>query len=250
MKKIAIFLNTFTDAIILLVYKGKELRVRCLLFLKKHKNLMFLIPFILFLIIYLVSSVYKLITISDNLVLKILLYVTIFLLLFLILVFLKIALEISFTSVFERNKSKFKDEIKKIKKSFDIDEIRVEKNIEVSYAKGFRKNFKTGTNGISEHKYYSFKYGLINRFYPDEIPFLKENNMEAFYKYVGEENELNYVSFSKKFISVSIEKPETYLKNNQKFIQILLSDTRLKKFPIVLDFVKKVESDINRINSN
>ena len=95
MKKIAIFLNTFTDAIILLVYKVKSFNRRCLSFLKKHENLIFLIPFILFLTIYLVSSVYKLIDINDNLVLKILLYVTIFLLLFLILVFLKIALEIS-----------------------------------------------------------------------------------------------------------------------------------------------------------
>jgi hypothetical protein len=253
MKKIAIFLNTFSDAVILLVYKVKKIKEKFLSLFKKHKNLIFLIPFIFFLIIYLVSSIYKLITINDNLVLKILSYVTVFLLLFLILIFLKIALEISFTNIFKSNKSKFRDEIDEIQnteKSIDTDEINDQKSVEVSYANEFKKNFYRGAKGVSEHKYYSFKYGLINRIYPDRIPFLKENKMDAFYKYVGKENELNDVSLRKKFVAVSNEKPEVYLKNNQKFIQILLSDTRLKIFPLVIDFIKQVELDINRINSN
>lgn len=134
MKKIAIFLNTFTDAVILLVYKVKKIKAKCLSLLKKHKDLMFLIPFILSLIIYLVSSICKLITINDNSVLKFLLYVMVFLLLFLILTFLKIALEISFTNIFKSNKSRLRDEIDEIQnaeKSIDVDEIEVEKKEEL-----------------------------------------------------------------------------------------------------------------------
>ncbi|OAD42946.1 hypothetical protein [Polaribacter atrinae] len=134
MKKIAIFLNTFTDAVILLVYKIKKIKEKYLLLFKKQKSLFVLIPLIIFLIYYLLSSIYELYTTKSTFIIKVLLWAMIPVLVFSILAYLKIVLELSFSSVFKSNKSKFRDEIDEIQnaeKSTDIDEIKVEKKEEL-----------------------------------------------------------------------------------------------------------------------
>lgn len=115
-----------------------------------------------------------------------------------------------------------------------------ENYLEEEYMMEFKKNFKRGRAGLSEHKYYSLFYSMISKNYPSELPLLVNNNMGQFYTDIAERYKINKSHFANTFPGVHSTKTKDYLEENPEFKSVLLSDERLNQYPDILNLIKEV----------